>query len=203
MIIGLRGQLCISTLDPQRIILRSFQVRIEPPSTVSVPWEPACRGRFDVEAEGVLEPGGTMAAIVEVFKDCHGRLLRSLFTTGVMKKALPPDLTTQIIFRVKVRAVGIHGGTEIMSDVYEYPIRVCYGCLQTGYRDANGVPDPFFSEFEFQRNKVARCNQLNANPYPGNPCNPAQDFGPLLCCTNSDDPSNIECPGVPRLAAGK
>lgn len=176
-------------IDPNRIDITTFQVRLEPPPTVDVAWSPACPARFDFPAPVLLDPGAEASSIVEVIRPCHADLLRQLFQQG----RLSPDMSERILFRAVVRAKGRHGGTEIVSDPFEFPIRVCYGCLQTGFAD------PEFVEFNFPR--VPPCSKLAANPYLGNLCNPGQDRGPILCCARDPMGRDLECPAVPRVVA--
>ena len=90
------------------------------------------------------------------------------------------------------RAKGRHGGTDIHSDPFEFPIRVCYGCLQTGF-------DGQYAAFSFALSppKVIACDNLTENPYKGNVCNPAQDTGPILCCAQDAKGERLVCPAIP------
>lgn len=173
-------------LNPNRVTVTAYQVRIEPPPTINVAWRADCPAQFDHPTTVDLNSGDEKSDIAEVMRPCHSKLLRELFATG----KLSTDLSEQIRFRVIVKAKGRHGGTTITSDPFEFPIRVCYGCLQVGY------PDPAFVDFSFPT--VVSCNQLSQNPYVGNVCNPAQDFGPILCCARDAKETDIECPAVPR-----
>jgi hypothetical protein len=176
-------------IEPNKVEIHSWQVKIEPPPTIGVEWNPACPAQFDYPNPVTLGPGESASAIVEAMRPCHSDLLRMLMQQG----KLSSSLAERILFRVIIRAKGRHGATEILSDPFEYPVRVCYGCLQTGFLD------PDFVDFGFPR--VPACNKLVRNPYLGNPCNPAQDRGPILCCALDAEAKQIECPGVPRGVA--
>jgi hypothetical protein len=175
-----------SSIEPNRIDINSFQVTIEAPPTIGVEWTAACPPQFDFPSPILLLPGEEAASLVEAFRPCHGDLLRKLMQQGKISSSLGE----RVIFRLVVRAKGQHGSTEILSDRFEFPVRVCYGCLQTGFQD------PAYVDFGFP--KVPPCARLQSNPYHGNPCNPAQDIGPLLCCAKDAEGTQLECPGVPR-----
>jgi hypothetical protein len=175
------------TVDPNIININKFSVKIEAPPTVTVPWTPACPAEFDFPSPLPLHPLEQAAAIVEAIRPCHYDLLHQLMAEG----KLPSSFSERVIFRLIIRAKGRHGSTEIKSDPFEFPVRVCYGCLQTGYNTAA------YADFNFP--KVPSCNRLaETNPFPGNPCNPAQDFGPLLCCALDAEGKQLECPGIAR-----
>ena len=53
-------------------------------------------------------------------------------------------------------------------------MRTCIGCLQTGFKDV--------AQYNFPARPT--CSSLTTpNVDRGNPCNLAQDYGPMLCCT--------------------
>ncbi len=174
--------------EPNRIDVVSLQVRIEPPPGLAVTWPAECPVSFDWANPLTLFPGDEAPGQVEALRACHAAKIRELFDAG----KLDPNIATDVRFRVLVSVKGKHGGTQITSDPFEFPIRVCYGCLQTGFGDAQ------FAPFNFQNGKVAPCKQLMTNPYQGNVCNPAQDLGPVLCCSVDGTDKTIECPGIPR-----
>jgi hypothetical protein len=177
----------MQTVDPNIIYINKWTVKIEAPPTVEVPWTAACPAEFDYPNPLPLRPGEQAAAIVEAIRPCHYELLHNLMVQG----KLPSSMSERAIFRLVVRAKGRHGSTEIKSDPFEFPVRVCYGCLQTGFTS------PAYADFTFP--KVPACNKLaEVNPYQGNPCNPAQDFGPLLCCALDGEGKSLECPGIAR-----
>jgi hypothetical protein len=177
-------------VDPNLIEVTRWSVKIEAPPTVSVPWNPGCPAEFDYPNPLSLHPGDQASAVVEAMRPCHGDLLRQLMQQG----KISASFSERVIFRLIVRAKGRHGATEIKSDPFEFPVRVCYGCLQTGY----GTKD--YADFAFP--KVPACSKLTGdNPFKGNLCNPAQDVGPLLCCALDAEGKTLECPGIPRGTA--
>jgi hypothetical protein len=170
--------------DTAPIDLRAFSVSIEPPVEMTLDWSDGCPARFEVPFPLTVEPGGGAAAAVEVLRPCHGDRLRQLFTAG----RLPTSFNERAIVRLIVRAVGRRGAEPITSPPFEFPVRVCYGCLQTGYASKD------YADFAFPR--VPACAALTANPYPGNPCNPAQDTGPILCCALDAAGTQLQCPAL-------
>jgi len=177
----------MQTVDPNIVYVNKWTVKIEAPPTVEVPWSSTCPAEFDYPSPLPLRPGEQAASIVEAIRPCHYDLLHNLMAQG----KLPSSFSERVIFRLVLRAKGRHGSTEIKSDPFEFPVRVCYGCLQTGFGNAA------YADFNFP--KVPACNKLaEDNPYRGNPCNPAQDFGPLLCCALDAEGKQLECPGIAR-----
>jgi hypothetical protein len=180
--------LATSSIEPNRVDIHSFLITIEPPPTVTVAWTAACPAQFDFPSPIQLYPGDEGSSVVEAIRPCHADLLRRLMQEGKISSSL----SERVMFRLNVRAKGRHGGTEILSDRFDYPVHVCYGCLQTGFAD------PAFADFGFP--KVPACTRLVTNPYRGNACNPAQDSGPVLCCALDAEGTQLECPGIPRGA---
>jgi hypothetical protein len=176
-------------VDPNLIEINKWSVKIEAPPTITVAWSPACPASFDFPGPLSLQPGDSAPAMVQAMRPCHGDLLRQLMQEGKISSSM----SEQVIFRLIIRAKGRHGSSEITSDPFEFPVRVCYGCLQTGYNDRD------FADFAFP--KVPACDQLLSNPFTGNACNPAQDTGPLLCCAKDAEGKQLECPGIPRGTA--
>jgi len=184
---GLASLKTMGAPDANQVNINKFSVKIEAPPTVTVPWNPSCPAEFDFPSPLPLKPGEQASALVEAIRPCHYDLLHQMMAQG----QLPPSFSERVIFRLIIRAVGRHGSTEIKSDPFEFPVRVCYGCLQTGYNTAA------YADFNFP--KVPACSRLaEPNPFPGNPCNPAQDLGPLLCCALDADGKQLECPGIAR-----
>ncbi len=171
--------------EPNRVDVTRVSVRVEPPPGLSIKWPADCPISFDWATPLTLFPGEESPVVVEALRACHAATIAQAFKDN----KLDSNVATDIRFRVIVRAKGRHGGSEITSDPFEFPIRVCFGCLQTGFNDAQ------YSGFSVS--VLPACSRLLANPYQGNPCNPAQDFGPVLCCARDND-GGIECPGIPR-----
>jgi hypothetical protein len=174
-------------IEPNRVSVTGAQIKIVPPPGVNVSFSDACAAEFDSISNAQLAPGDTRAMGVEVLRSCHAALIKGLFMAG----RLNASTAENIDFRAIVRVKGRHGGTQILSDPFEFPIRVCYGCLQTGFAGP-------FSAFNFPE-PVPACDKLTSNPYQGNPCPGliAQDIGPVLCCARNNDPNNLQCPAAP------
>jgi hypothetical protein len=176
-------------IEPNRISIMGAQIKILPPPGVNVAFSDTCAAEFDATSSAQLAPGETRAIQIEVIRNCHAALILDLFRSG----RLNSSTAEEIDFRVVVRVKGRHGGTRILSDPFEFPIRVCYGCLQTG------MAGPF-SAFNFPE-PVPACEKLTTNPYQGNPCPGliAQDIGPVLCCARNGDRTNLQCPALPAI----
>ncbi len=158
--------------DQNRVVVERFEVKIEPPPTITqVAWTPDCPPRFDYPTPIFLDPGDEASANVPVVRSCHSGLLRTLFQAGTLNPAAP-DST---LFRTIVRARGRHGSNEIVSEPFDFPIHVCFGCLQEGFPN------------------YPLCSQVVTNPFPGNACNPAQDAN-IQCCANDAMATDIVCP---------
>jgi hypothetical protein len=71
--------------------------------------------------------------------------------------------------------VADRSGGHVFSDPFRFSVRVCAGCLQSMFPDTplcSAAPKP--------------------NPFPGNPCNIAQDGPEVLCCF--DPNMTLICP---------
>lgn len=172
-------------IEPNRITIEGFEVTIEAPPGIVVPWPPGCLPEFRWDVPQMLNPLEEAGMSVQVMRACDVTTIRTMFMSG----KLPTSFGEQVRFRAKVRARARHGGSALLSDPFIFPIRVCYGCLQTGYLGP-------FAGFNFP--KVPPCDKLAENPYAGNPCNIAQDSGPVLCCALDAQGVSLECPGQPR-----
>jgi hypothetical protein len=176
-------------IEPNRVAVTGAQIKIVPPPGVNVAFSETCAAEFDSVSNAQLGPGETRALSLEVIRNCHAALIKDLFMAG----RLNSSTAEKIDFRAVVRIKGRHGGTRILSDPFEFPIRICYGCLQTGFAGP-------FSAFNFPE-PVPACDKLTTNPYQGNPCPGliAQDIGPVLCCARNSDPTNLQCPASPSV----
>jgi hypothetical protein len=176
-------------IEPNRVFVNGARVKLIPPPGVTIPFSDSCAAEFDAIASAQMGPGDTRAIEIEVVRSCHAAFILDLFKSG----RLNHSDAERVDFRVVVRAKGRHGGTSILSDPFEFPIRVCYGCLQTGFAGP-------FAAFNFPA-KLPACDKLATNPYQGHQCPDliAQDVGPILCCARNNDPTNLQCPAVPAV----
>jgi hypothetical protein len=176
-----------SDLEPNRITVTGAKIKILPPPGVKIPWTDQCAAEFDDPSQATLQPGQQRVIKIEALRSCHAQLFRDLFAAGSLDSSIGASVT----FRAVMRAKGRHGGTEILSDPFEFPIRVCYGCLQTGFTGA-------YAAFNFP--EVPACDRLVENPFPGNLCNKSQDFGPILCCAKDPQGTMLQCPAAPAAS---
>jgi hypothetical protein len=162
---------------------------VQPPPGLGISWPPECPPVFVEPLTMTLPPGRQAVTSLTAIRTCHAAVLRDLFRTGKLDRSL----TTRISVRVVLRVRGQLGGAAIESAAFEFPIRICDGCLQTGFAGP-------YAEFSraLDPPKTPACDHLVENPYRGNPCNPAQDIGPILCCTTTvQGTEKLLCPGVP------
>jgi hypothetical protein len=163
--------------------MKSFHVKLEVAASAetSIAWDPGCPGEFDVPAEtSQVPPGGYLAEVVEIIRSCNA---------APLYEYLQLQPSTALTVTATIRAKGHLGSANISSPPFTFPVRACYGCLQTGY------PDP---TLDFPA--VAKCSDLPANPYTGDPCNPAQDQMVLCCALDYDAQGNatvLQCPAIP------
>lgn len=176
--------------EQNNLIVSGFRVGIAPPAGAGpIPWDPACPGEYEYSRETLtLAPGSTAGATVQAIRGCNTKVLRQQFLDGAV--GFDKNIDAEVVVRVTILAMARHGSKDIESAPFTFPVRVCYGCLQTGYTD------PEFADLEFPA--VAACGDLLANPYMGNPCNAGQDAVILCCAPDPGNPSSVECPGIPR-----
>lgn len=175
-------------VESNKIRITGTDVKLVPPPGVTFTPAAGCPAEFLHPNPLLIDPNGEAALAVQAIKPCHVPVLRAMF--GVPKPAgLSPAVSAVEIFTAVIQVRGIHGGTEIVSEAFEFPIQVCLGCLQRGF-NLKG-----FEDFDYPN--VADCRNLLDNPFTGNACNIAQDFGPVLCCS-PDGTRKIECPGRAR-----
>jgi hypothetical protein len=166
------------TVELNRVEYTGVEVKIVPPAGVAMPSTATCPTEFSFPDRASMLPDGELGSAVQIFLPCHSAALLAMFKSG----ALPGDLNAEIRFKAVVRATGKHGASIIKSDPFEYPVRVCKGCLQVGYADD-------FTLFSYPA--VPACTGIKTNPYRGNSCNPAQD-APILCCDRGN--KQLVCP---------
>ena len=169
--------------EPNTVHLSHMHVTIHPPAGYNFPWsDPAsgCGDSSDPSFPQLLDPGASASTRIEAVLPCQAKQILAQFRPG----GLNPDLNERIYFTLEIRAHGSRSsGDLIASDPYKFPLRVCVGCLQTGFLD--------LAQYNYPG--LPRCDVApRPNPHKGNPCNIAQDTGPLLCCL--DDSSKPVCP---------
>jgi hypothetical protein len=167
-------------VDANTVYLDGVRGTLFPPPGLTVDWPADCPGTFFSPAALALIPGANQGMSAQVIRPCQAQAIHDLFASG----ALPPDLTQQVLFTVEMRAVGrLASGDEVLSDTFRFSVRMCIGCLQTAFSDVAPLDWP----------ARPSCGAApKPNPYHGNPCNFAQDWGPLLCCTG--DKNQAVCP---------
>jgi hypothetical protein len=151
--------------------LRAVRVAIRAPSGVDPGWVAGCPGSFDSPASAALDPGASRSLVVEGLRACHAERLHALIEAG----AIPGDGTQRVFFTLELQAVADRSGSELLSPSFPFDVEVCAGCLQPNFPvtpTCSAAPKP--------------------NPYQGNPCNIAQDTGPVLCC--DDEMGHLVCP---------
>jgi hypothetical protein len=173
-------------IEPNRVTVTGAEVKVVPPPGLDVGFSDGCSAEFDTSTTASLSPGDARAVHIEAIRSCHAGLFRALFQSGRLNASIAEIVQVRSIVRIK----GRHGGTTILSDPFEFPIRICYGCLQTGFADQ-------YAAFNFPN--VPACDRLARNPYQGNPCfdRKAQDLGPILCCALDARGERLQCPAAP------
>lgn len=158
-------------VERNAIMLRAVRVNVKAPAGIDPGWDDRCPGTFDWLASAAIDPLASTSVAVQGFQECHATRIRQLIMAGV----IPADLSQPVYFTLDLTAVADRSGSQLLSDVFPFPVRVCAGCLQEMYPltpDCTAAPKP--------------------NPSPGNPCNIAQDGPNVLCCV---DPSGaLICP---------
>ena len=165
--------------QPNRLFVRAFRVRVEAgpgaPAMVAnlidrLGSADATRSlvEFQEPWAGTVEPGGgLLAAGVGVVPGELARQIRGL-------RALENGQTAQL--NVRVRAVGKRRDSEVESEEFVYPIKLCEGCL------------------------IASINSCPFTPLNlGNPCNPAQDSAVDCCLAGTE----LHCPATPPAMTTK
>ena len=166
-------------VEPNAINIEGVRTTIHPPPGLDVTWPAGCPATFLWPSTTTLLPGAIIGLTAEVVRPCHAQVIHDLFASS----ALPSDLAQQVLFTIEMRVVGTVSGSEIDSDAFRFSVRVCIGCLQTGFPDV--------AQFNFPARPSCGAAP-KPNLYHGNLCNVAQDVKPLLCCTGSMN--EIVCP---------
>jgi len=152
-----------------------------------------CPTTFEEPLAFRLEGGDTISGAMRVLLPCHAQRIKRYFEEPPDQPLYPPDQNVELYYTVDFSVSGNRAGSHIESDPFRFPIRVCYGCLQLQSPDGS-LTTPLCSTMPPE------------NPYTGNPCNYAQDFGPVMCCSNDLEGGNGElicpAPGVPAGPMG-
>ena len=167
-------------VEPNTVYIDGVRGTLIPPPGLTMTWPDGCPADFFWPTTVALLPGAMTGLTAQVISPCQAKTIHDLFLAGT----IPPDLGQLVIFTIEMRVVGrLTSGSEIDSDRFRFSVRTCIGCLQTGFSDV--------AQYDFPSRP-----SCSAAPKPnldhGNPCNPAQDYGPLLCCTGSMN--DIVCP---------
>ena len=167
-------------VEPNTVTLDGVRGRVVPPPGFTMTWPAGCPASIDSPSAGALLPAALFGMTAQVIRPCQAQAIHDQFVSG----ALPSDLTQQVTFTIEMHVVGhVPAGDEVTSDDFRFSVRACIGCLQTGFPDV--------AQFNFP-NRPACSAAPKPNLYHGNPCNFAQDYGPLLCCTG--DMNQPVCP---------
>jgi hypothetical protein len=167
--------------EMNNLTLTHFTVELSAPN---VDWPRACPATFDTLAvTDLLGPGTTAGISLNVITPSHAQCL------------LPYVTGTPLLVTATIWAKGRHGGTNITSLPFVYPIEVCAGCLQQGYSD------PTLKPYQYPAAPPLCSALTGANPYAGDPCFPPGQDAQILCCalpsTTGGTPKDVAaCPGV-------
>jgi hypothetical protein len=173
--------------EPNTVYIEGVRGTLIPPPGVTISWPAGCPADFYWPTTTSLLPGQMAGLTAQVIRPCQATVIHDLFVAGT----LPPDLGQLVMFTIEMRVVGqLNSGSEIDSDKFRFSVRTCIGCLQTGLKDA--------AQYNFPERPT--CSSLTTpNLDKGNPCNVAQDIGPLLCCTGASSEIVCPAPGAPAM----
>lgn len=154
-------------VEPNRLVVRGFHVEVwldqAPPAIASMFPSDQPMEKYDERWAGTVEPGGgLLATAMNAFPAELARKIRAT-------KALETQPFMSAFLKVTALATKVDG-TEIKSDPFRYPLRICQGCLVTGVRPCPAVPTAL-----------------------GNECNIAQDNA-VDCCVADN---RLICPSIP------
>jgi hypothetical protein len=167
-------------VEPNTVYVDGVRGTLVPPPGLTVDWPAECPATFFWPSTAALLPGTALGITAQVIRPCQAQAILARFASG----ELPSDLAQQVLFTIEMRVVGrVTSGSEITSDAFRFSVRMCIGCLQTGFSD--------IAQFNFPARPPCGVAP-KPNAYHGNPCNLSQDYGPLLCCTG--DMNQVVCP---------
>jgi len=170
--------------DPNRIALSGYDVHVTlaPDATLTGPITDLFNGLESGQPNGVPSPlvefsvptsgsvasgGGNTSSAVDVVQAELARQMHTMWT-------LSPSMPAYIYLTAIVRARGKTLQGSVESDAFNFPIRVCDGCL---IANVDSLPV---------------CPVTQAPTNVGNTCNVAQD-GFVDCCTFGDE---LVCPSA-------
>jgi hypothetical protein len=150
-------------VEPNRLFVRAFRVELELDEAPQAVASLFPHGPYDERWAGTVEPGGGLLATgMNAFPADLARKIRAT-------KALEAQTFMRVFVKVAALATKIDG-TEIESDTFRYPLRICQGCLVAAVRPCPAAPRSL-----------------------GNECNVAQD-NPVDCCVADN---RLICPSIP------
>jgi len=172
--------------EMNNITLTHFSIALSAPG---MSWDSSCPANFDSESSTyTLAPaGGSIGRAVQIIEPQHARCLLLALAPQ------PPEPPRHILVTATILAKGHHGGTDIQSAPFVFPVDVCTGCLQDGYTEPSVV------QYNYPAGYPACASLTGTNPYPGDPCfSPGQDKE-ILCCglMNASGTEVGVCPAVP------
>ena len=100
-----------------------------PPTGVTVPFRADCAAEFDHPSQSTIFPGSQRAVRVEAVRTCHATYFQDLFKSGALNSAVGESM----LFSRHRPHQGPPRGHGDPFDPFEFPVRICYGCLQTGF----------------------------------------------------------------------
>jgi hypothetical protein len=180
--------------EKNSIMLKAFHVSLSVENRDSFSWPDDCSGDFDYPvATQVLPPGGTVSAFVKLIRPCNAKALFDAMNAEWNAS----ESANAMVVNARIRAKGHLGSGNIESPPFDFMVTACFGCLQSGYTQTQAAA--------FQFPNIAKCSDLDANPYLGEPCNSAQDQL-ILCCADSFDAqgqaTSIHCPAPSAGTSG-
>lgn len=177
--------------EHNEVELSNAKIEIETPEGLPITWPATCQPTFNQPLARRMAPANETVLTLEALRSCHAGVFRRLFETGM----LAANVAERVVFRAKVTVEARHGSSTIESDPFRFNVRVCYGCLHSGFDKTE------FDTYDFGRSApnivLLSCEKLAkdfVNPYKGNACAPAQDEGPILCCARNGDARQMLCP---------
>ncbi len=166
--------------EPNTVFIDGVRGTIIPPPGLTMTWPAGCPADFYWPYTATLLPGAMLGITAQVISPCQAQAIHDLFASG----ELPSDLGQQVLFTIEMRAVGRqNSGSEI--DLGRLPLLGAHLHRLSSDRILH------IAQYNFPARPSCSAAP-KPNPAHGNLCNPAQDYGPMLCCTG--DMNQIVCP---------